>query len=72
MESNIRHFPRVANNKIRGIMENKKQKIILKIDGKKVPLNEFVESAFISTIKGFISSLKGAKAKKEIKIEINI
>lgn len=53
-------------------MASKKEKIILSIDNKNIPLNEFVQDALINTIKGFISSLKNAKAKKKIKIEIKV
>ena len=52
----------------------KKEKINIKltVDGKNIPLNEFVKSFFINTINGMLSSLKGADAKKNIKIDINL
>lgn len=53
-------------------MTSKKEKVILSIDNKNVPLNKFVQDALINTIKGFISSLKSTKTKKEIKIEIKV
>jgi hypothetical protein len=43
----------------------------LKIDGKEIPLNEFVERIINGTITGAISSLKGVKEDwKKIEIEI--
>ncbi len=43
----------------------------LKVDGKEIPLNEFVEKYMQSTIVGGISSLKGIKEDwKKLEIEI--
>jgi hypothetical protein len=43
----------------------------LKIDGKEIPLNEFVERMMSGTITGAITSLKGIKDDwKKIEIEI--
>jgi hypothetical protein len=43
----------------------------LKIDGKEIPLNEFVERIMSGTITGAVSSLKGIKEDwKKIEIEI--
>ena len=43
----------------------------LKIDGKDIPLNEFVEKIINGTITGAVSSLKGIKEDwKKIEIEI--
>jgi len=43
----------------------------LKVDGKDIPLNEFVEKIMNGTITGAISSLKGIKENWQ-KIEIEI
>jgi hypothetical protein len=43
----------------------------LKIDGKEIPMNEFVERIMDGTIIGAVSSLKGIKEDWE-KIEIEI
>ena len=43
----------------------------LKIDGKEIPLNEFVEKFMSGSITGAINSLKGIKEDwKKIQIEI--
>ncbi len=43
----------------------------LKIDGKEIPLNEFVEKMFAKTIVGAISSLKGINEDwKKVELEI--
>jgi hypothetical protein len=43
----------------------------LKVDGKEIPLNEFVEKIMNGTITGAVSSLKGIKGDwKKIEIEI--
>ena len=43
----------------------------LKIDGKEIPLNEFVEKFMSGSITGAINSLKGIKEDwKKIEIEI--
>jgi hypothetical protein len=43
----------------------------LKVDGKDIPLNEFVEKIMNGTITGAVSSLKGIKENWQ-KIEIEI
>ena len=44
----------------------------LKIDGKEVPLNEFVERLLNGTIVGAVTSLKGIKEDwKKIEVEIS-
>ena len=43
----------------------------LKVDGKEIPLNEFVEKFIQGTVVGGISSLKGIKADWK-KIEIDV
>ena len=43
----------------------------LKVDGKEIPLNEFVEKIMRGTVTGAVSSLKGIKEDwKKIEIEI--
>jgi hypothetical protein len=43
----------------------------LKVDGKEIPLNEFVEKIMNGTITGAVTSLKGIKEDwKKIEIEI--
>ena len=43
----------------------------LKVDGKEIPLNDFVEKILDGTITGAISSLKGIKENwKKIEIEV--
>jgi hypothetical protein len=43
----------------------------LKVDGKEIPLNEFVERILNGTITGAVASLKGIKSEwKKIEIEI--
>jgi hypothetical protein len=43
----------------------------LKVDGKEIPLNEFVSNILSGTIAGAVGSLKGIKADwKKIEIEI--
>lgn len=44
----------------------------LKVDGKEIPLNEFVEKMLNGTIVGAVTSLKGIKEDwKKIEIEIS-
>ena len=43
----------------------------LKVDGKEIPLNEFVEKILSGTITGAVASLRGIKEDWE-KIEIEI
>lgn len=43
----------------------------LKVDGKEIPLNEFVEKVFSGIIAGALTSLKGIKEDWE-KIEIEL
>ena len=44
----------------------------LKVDGKEIPLNEFVEKILSGTVVGAVTSLKGIKETwKKIEIEIS-
>jgi hypothetical protein len=43
----------------------------LKVDGKEIPLNEFVEKIMSGTVTGAVTSLRGIKEEwKKIEIEI--
>jgi hypothetical protein len=43
----------------------------LKVDGKEIPLNEFVENILSGTLTGAVGSLKGIKGDwKKIELEI--
>jgi hypothetical protein len=43
----------------------------LKVDGKEIPLNEFVERIMFGTITGAVTSLKGIKENwKKIEVQI--
>jgi len=43
----------------------------LKVDGKEIPLNEFVEKIMIGTVTGAVTSLRGIKDDwKRLEIEI--
>ena len=45
--------------------------ITLKVDGKEIPLNEFVEKIMSGTVTGAVTSLRGIKDDwKKIEIEI--
>ena len=44
----------------------------LKVDGKEIPLNEFVEKILNGTVVGAVTSLKGIKENwKKIEIELS-
>lgn len=44
----------------------------LKVDGKEIPLNEFVEKILRGTVVGAVTSLKGIKEDwKKIEVEIS-
>jgi hypothetical protein len=44
----------------------------LKVDGKEIPLNEFVEKILSGTVVGAVTSLKGIKENwKKIEVEIS-
>jgi hypothetical protein len=49
----------------------KKLGLKLKVDGKEIPLNEFVEKIVSGTVTGAVNSLRGIKEDwKKIEIEI--
>lgn len=54
----------------RYLKERKKPSILIQMDGRQVPLNDFVRDFLIGGIKGMLSSLKGWKAPKNIDIHI--
>lgn len=52
-------------------LEEEKQDVELKINGRKIPLNNFVKNIFKNTIKGMVFSLKGIEEIKKISLFIN-
>ena len=52
------------------MIELKRKKIEVFVDGKRIVLNDFMSHLFYSTIKAMVSSLKGGEGK-EIDIIIN-
>lgn len=46
------------------------KKIALEINGKKVPLNNFVKAFISSALKGMVSALRGGGKPKKIRLEI--
>lgn len=52
-------------------LKEEKVGVELKVDGKKIPLNEFVKSIFRNVLKGIVSSLKGVEKIKKISLFID-
>lgn len=52
------------------IKSKKEGEIILKVDGRTVPLKPFIRDFLSESIKGMVSSLKGCKTSKRIEISI--
>jgi len=50
---------------------NRREEIALKINGRRIPLSPFVKRFLIRTIKGMISSLKGAENPQRLEIKID-
>lgn len=50
---------------------NKTEEVTLKIDGRRIPLSPFVKRFLMRTIKGMISSLKGAENPQRLEIKID-
>ena len=50
---------------------DQREEIALRISGRRIPLSPFVERFLIRTIKGMISSLKGAESPQRIEIKID-
>ncbi len=48
-----------------------REKITLRVSGRRIPLSPFVERFLIHTIEGMISSLKGAESPQRIEIKID-
>lgn len=46
------------------------KRILLEVDGKEIPLGKFAKEILSGTVAGMVSSLKGVKEAKDIKIEI--
>jgi len=56
----------------RYLKERKKHGIVVHLDGKKLPMNDFVRDFMIGGIRGMLSSLRGWKAPKKIDIHIRL
>jgi hypothetical protein len=52
--------------------EAKRRKLSMKVDGKDIPMHNFVEKIICSTIIGMISSLKGVDIHDNLDLEIKI
>ncbi|MFB0505832.1 MAG: molybdopterin-guanine dinucleotide biosynthesis protein B [Thermodesulfobacteriota bacterium] len=50
---------------------NKTEEVTLRINGRRIPLSPFVKRLLIHTIKGMISSLKGAENPQRVEIKID-
>jgi molybdopterin-guanine dinucleotide biosynthesis protein B len=50
---------------------DQKERISLRIEGRRIPLSAFVEGFLIRTIRGMVSSLKGGEKSKKIEIKID-
>lgn len=44
--------------------------IELRIDGKKVPMNDYVQSVFSSVIEALVSTLRGVEGWSEVEIRL--
>lgn len=67
-KNNLNEILGFIENAVR--MEKKFSSITVEIDGKRIPMNRFVQEIFVNTIYGMVSSLKGVENAREIKIEI--
>ena len=56
----------------RYLKERKKHRILVQLDGKRLPMNQFVRDFMIGSIRGMLSSLKGWEAPKKIDIQIRL
>lgn len=54
----------------RFLKDRKKPRIAIHVDGKKLPLNEFVQDFVIGTVHGMLSSLKGWETPRSLDISI--
>lgn len=54
----------------RFLRDRKKARIAVHVDGKKLPMNEFVQDFVIGTVHGMLSSLKGWKTPKSLNITV--
>lgn len=61
---------KINEKEILKMIELKRKNIEIFVDGKKMPLNDFVSNIFYKTIKAMLSTLKGGEGK-EIDIIIN-
>ena len=56
----------------RYLKERKKPSILVQLDGKQIPMNDFVRDFLIGGIKGMLSSLRGWKSAGKIDIHIRM
>ena len=54
------------------LTSKREEEISLKIDGKKVPMTQFVQSFVARTVKGMLTSLKGCDNPRQIEIRIEV
>lgn len=46
--------------------------VLLKVNGKKIPLNIFVKNLIVNVILGIVKSLKGVKNPKNFELKIKL
>ncbi len=56
----------------RGVKMEENRRITVEVDGKKIPMNRFVQEIFVNTIGGMVSSLKGVENPRDVKIEVRL
>jgi molybdopterin-guanine dinucleotide biosynthesis protein B len=74
--SRVRHFPSSKVNDIAKWLERdiilparKSRRVVIEVDGERLPLNDFVSDIIKETIRGALGTLKGGKGRK---IDISI
>jgi molybdopterin-guanine dinucleotide biosynthesis protein B len=55
-----------------GVLTEDRQRIALMVNGKGVPINEFVQTSLAGVIRGFLASLKGVEKPSTIQINIKM
>ncbi|QER42219.1 molybdopterin-guanine dinucleotide biosynthesis protein B [Thermodesulfobacterium sp. TA1] len=58
-------------NFLKGFIEQKKEKVMLRVNGKKVPLKDFVKDILAYPVLGFVKALKGVP-EEILEIEVKI
>jgi molybdopterin-guanine dinucleotide biosynthesis adapter protein len=56
----------------RFLKDRKKRRVMVHVEGKRLPMNDFVEQFFIGGIVGMLSSLRGWKPSREIDIQVRL